>query len=562
MQSLGEPIAAYTIAHALSVARSMLRTLSRSLFQFFAVACLCCLLVVSCSRSTPDLIAPRTDRDRIVLGTTATLNSIDPAEAYSILSGSLLYNLGDRLYTYKLGTTELEPQLATAPPQVSPDGLTYRIPLRQGVRFHDGTPFNAKAMAFSLDRFIQNDGPPSILLADLVESTQATGEYELAIKLKKPFAAFPSLLAFAGVCAVSPQAYEIKANSFKSKEFVGTGPYKLVKFGTDSMRLEAFDQYWGQKPANQGVDIQFFSSPANLFNAFRTGAVDVAYQNLALDQIRNLQQGAATAGWQILEKSGSGIDYLTLNLQSPPLDKREVRQAIAAMMDRPLLQARVFQGQIDPLYSLIPTTLPVERPVFQQAYSDRNVAKATALLTQAGYSASNPLKVEFWYRSNVVNDQLAAITLKASVHKMLGDLMQIELKSTESTTAYKNLDKGAYPIFLLDWTPDFLDPDNYIQPFMECSKGSVEKGCEEGSSALQGSFYFNDRVNKLIDQSRQERNPEIRKQLFSELQTILAEEVPFVPLWQNKDYLFTQRWIQGASLEVTQKVPLWMLHKA
>lgn len=532
-----------------------------SLLQFLSVFCLCCVLAVSCSRSTPELNSTTTGAGRIVLGTTATVSTIDPADAYAIFSGNLLYNLGDRLYSYKLGTNDLQPQLATALPQVSSDALTYTIPLRQGVVFHDGTRFDAKAMAFSLQRFITNAGSPSFLLSDLVDSIRPTAEYELTIRLKKPFAAFPALLAFSGACAVSPNAYEIKEGAFQPETFVGTGPYKLVRYGTDQIQLDAFDQYWGTKPANRGIDIQFFSSPANLFNAFRTGAVDLAYQTLALDQIRSLQAGAAS-GWQILEKSGSGIDYLTLNLKSPPLDKLEVRQAIAAILDRPLLQQRVFQGQIDPLYSLIPSTLDVQKPVFQEAYGDRNVEKATELLQKAGYSASNPLKVEFWYRSNLVNDQLAAVTLKAIVRKQLGDLMQLDLKSIESTTAYKNLDKGVYPMFLLDWTPDFLDPDNYIQPFMECSKGSAEAGCEEGSSYLQGSYYFSDRVNQLIDRSRKETNLDRRKTLFNELQAILAQDVPFIPLWQNKDYLFAQKQVRGASLEVTQKVPLWTVRKS
>jgi len=526
------------------------------------IFCLCCLLAVSCQRSTPEVQSPTAGGGRITLGTTSTINTLDPADAYGTFPGSLLYNLSDRLYTYKLGTTDLEPQLATALPTVSANGLLYNVPLRSGVVFHDGTPFNAKAMAFSLQRFIKNGGSPSFLLSDLIDTVESTAEYELTIKLKKPFAAFPSLLAFSGACAVSPSAYEIKAGAFKPEILVGTGPYKVVKYGTDLLRLDAFDQYWGKKPANKGLDIQFFSSPANLYNAFRTGAVDVAYQNLAIDHVRNLQQGAAAAGWQVIEKAGSGIDYLTLNLKSPPLDKLEVRQAIAAIIDRPLLQDRIFQGQIDPLYSLIPTTLEEQKPVFKNQYGDSDVSKATAFLNQAGYSTTNPLKVEFWYRSNVSNDQLAAITLKAATKKRLGGLMQIELKSIESTTAYKNLDKGVYPMFLLDWTPDFLDADNYIQPFLECATGSATDGCTDGSSFLQGSFYYSDRANQLIDQSRKTQNPELRKQLFIALQDLLAQDVPFIPLWQNKDYLFVQKWIQGASLEATQKVPFWTLRKA
>ncbi len=542
---------------------SFRHTIGRSLALFG----LCLLLTLGCGPSGPDrangpLPAPTRTGARLVVGTTAAISSIDPADAYSIFAGELLYNLGDRLYTYKLGSTELVPQLATAMPKVSADGLTYTIPLRSGVVFHDGTAFDAKAMAFSLERFIKNAGGPSFLLADTIETVTARSPLELAIKLKRPFVGFPALLAFSGACAVSPQAYEIKEGAFKSEEFVGTGPYKLVKYGNDSLKLDVFDQYWGPKPSNTGIDVQFFSSAANLFNAFRTGGVDVAFQSLALDHIRALEEGAGKMGWQVIAKAGSSINYLSMNTQSPPLDRLAVRQAIAAMMDRPLLEQRVFRGQVEPLYSLIPKTLPEQQPVFQTDYGDRNAAKAKELLQQAGYSETNPLKVEFWYRSNLVNDQLAAVTLKAIARKSLGKLLQFELNGVESTTAYKNLDKGAYPMFLLDWTPDFLDADNYIQPFMDCTKGSVSKGCEDGASFGQGSFYFSDRANQLIAQSRKEPDPTKRKQLFAQLQNLLAQDVPFIPLWQSKDYLFAQHWMAGASLEATQKVPLWTLTRS
>lgn len=516
---------------------------------------ICAMLMISCSQSTPTQA-----KDRIVLGITATPNTIDPADATTSFATFLMYNLSDRLYTYKLGTRNIEPQLATALPKVSPDGLIYQIPLRQGVLFHDGEAFNAEAMAFSLNRMIQNKGSASIFL-DNVETIKATAPYELTIKLKQPFAAFPTILTYAGACAVSPKAYEIKPDSFKPKEFVGTGPYKLAQFGTDLIKLEPNEKYWGGKPANAGVDIQLISSAANLYNAFRTGAIDLAVQGLAIEQIQQLQADQSSQGWQMLEQPGSGIDVLVPNLKSPPFDRVEVRQALAAAIDRPTLQSRVFAGQIDPLYSLIPTHMESQVPVFQTTYGDRNFDKAKELLQKAGFSTQNPAVLELWYRSNLTNDQLAAVTIKATIQKALGDLMQIKLNSVESTTAYNNLDKGAYPSFILDWTGDYFDPDTYLYPFLECTKGSAQTACEEGQSASWGSFYFSAKANELIAASRKEANPAKRNQIIAQLQQMVAEDVPYIPLWQSKDYLFVQKGITGASLEVTQKVPLWKLQK-
>ena len=140
-------------------------------------------------------------------------------------------------------------------------------------------------------------------------------------------------------------------------------------------------------------------------------------------------------------------------------------------------------------------------------------------------------------------------------------LFRSELNGVDSATAYKNLDKGVYPTFLLDWSPDYLDADSYIQPFVDCAKGSVEAGCAEGSTAQQGSFYFNDRVNSLIAESRKSQSSNARGAIFSELQSIVSRDVPFIPLWQGRDYLFARKGVRGASLEATQKVPFVRLSK-
>ena len=528
--------------------------------KFVGLFSICCFLAVSCGQpQTPTII---TDPDRVTIGTTEKIRTLDPADAYEIASGSLLYNMGDRLYTYKIGTTEIIPQLATELPNISDDGKTYTIPIRQGVMFHDGAPFNAEAMAFSLRRFAENGGSPSSLLSGIVESIEATGDYELTIKLKKPFAAFTALLTFPGLCAVSPQAYEIGEGKFKSDSFIGTGPYKLASYGTDSIKLDANPDYWGEKPLNQGVDIQRFSSAANVYNAFLTGAVDLTYGTLDLDQIADLESQSASKGWQVISDRSNGISVLTMNLKDEALANPKVREAIASLINRSLIQSRVFRGQIEPLYSLIPSTLTeFYQPVFKEKYGDGDIAKVKAALNEAGYSAQNPLKLEIWYRSNLKSDADAATTIKAFAEQELAEVIEIELKSVESATAYDNLDKGVYPMFILDWSPDFLDPDNYIQPFLSCDEGSEATGCESGESQLWGSFYYSDRVNELIAQQREEQNPQKRQKIFAEIQKNLAEDIPFIPLWQGKQYVFAQKNLQGVIVQPTQISPFWTISK-
>jgi peptide/nickel transport system substrate-binding protein len=516
------------------------------------------MAIVGCKRPNRVLTNP----NRVVVGTTAKITTLDPADVYSVFSLNLLYNLGDRLYDYEAGTAKIKPQLATALPTISADGLTYTIPIRKGVKFHDGTPFDAKAMAFSLQRFIENGGQPAFLLGDTISVVEAPTPEELIIKLKKPFAAFTNLLAFSGVVPVSPKTYKKGAGKFEPETFVGTGPYKLSKFGTDSIRLEAFEDYWGTKPSNKGVDVQVYSSSANLFNAFRTGAIDLAYQNLDPDQIQTLEAAAQKGNWQAVSGSGNVVTYLALNTKDPDLKKVKVRQALAGMLERKVLKERVYRTQAEPAFSLIPTIFAgISQPVFQTQQKSLDADKIKTLLKESGYSSQKPLKLTLWYRSNVTSNGVAAQTLKAMVGQKFSDIAQINLDSVESTTAYKNLDKGTYPMIMLDWYGDFYDADNYIQPFLSCERGSVAKGCEKGQSKAGGSFFFSDRANKLIDQQRKEVNPAKRAQLFSQLQDVLVQEVPYIPLWQNKDFVFAQRSIQGIQLQPSQQFPFWTLKK-
>ncbi|MGB5769244.1 MAG: ABC transporter substrate-binding protein, partial [Crocosphaera sp.] len=144
----------------------------RQITKFITIFSLCFALTVACNQQ-PNTTPPPTSQttgDRITIGTISQPRTIDPADSYELSGLMVIYNLSDTLYTYELGTTTLKPQLATAMPTVSEDGLTYTIALREGVTFHDDTPFNAEAMAFSLNRFMNNGGKPSFLLADTIDT--------------------------------------------------------------------------------------------------------------------------------------------------------------------------------------------------------------------------------------------------------------------------------------------------------------------------------------------------------------------------------------------------------
>ncbi|MEB3309200.1 MAG: ABC transporter substrate-binding protein [Snowella sp.] len=532
-------------------------------FQVIISFGLCVLLMMGCSQAqNPSSRPANADKNTITIGTILRPRTLDPADSYELAGLMVIYNLGETLYSYKLGTTELQPHLAIDLPKISENGLTYTIPLRQGIKFHDGTPFNAEAMAFSLNRFIKNGGEPSFLLSDTVETIQATGEYELTVTLKAPFAAFTALLAYPGACAISPKAYEIGEGKFIPEKFVGTGPYQLISMSSDSLRLEAFADYWGEKPKNRGINLQLYpSNPANLFNAFRTQAIDVAYQSLMPQQVKLLKAEAEQGKVQVIESSGSVINFIALNMNSDPLRQKLVRQAIASLVDREMLNERILQGQGKSLYSMIPLSFASYKPVFQEAYGDHNVEKARQLLQKAGYSKENPVTVQIWHSSGSINASIVAALFKALSKRDLEGAIQFQPNSIAGAAYFKNIGKGLYESTVSNWYPDFLDPDNYIYPFLSCPKGSASKGCEEGGGQSQGSFYYNEQMNQWIDQQRQEADPVKRNAILAKIQTQLADDVPYIPLWQTKDFAFAQKDIQGVIINPSQTFPFWTIER-
>ena len=554
-----------------SIDRSMGYLLRRFL-AWFAIALIVVTALFACSNGklinngNKSGIGDRIDK-RIVIGTTSKIRTLDPADANEFFISNIFYNTLERLYTYKEASNEIVPQLATGMPKVSEDGLTYTVPVRTGIKFHDRTNFNAYTMKFALERFINSKGAPASILSDVIESISAPNDAELIFQLKQPIQFFPKFLAFTGAAAISPQVYKhIKDEKtgqllFLPDKLVGTGPYQVTQFVEGSyLRLDTFPDYWGRKPLNKGIDIQFFSSNSNLLNAFKTGAVDIAFQTLTPTQVKNVEAKSQENGWTIASGQGATILYMVLNTHQAPFNDVRVRQALAAAIDRPLLASRIFFNQRAPLYSLIPSSFAESKPVFQQKYGEGNNAQlARQLLEEAGYSDDKPAQITIWYSPKYGgNGDLTASTLRASIQKNVGKILQIKAERVEDAVGFQFIDQGVYPAYLLNWTPDILDSDNYIKPFLDCEEATGDV-CTKGSSHFQGSFYNNPKMNELIAQQRKERDVTKRSQMFQQIQEILAQDVPFIPLWQNKEYAFAQQGVEGVKIEPNQQLPYWTI---
>ena len=463
--------------------------------------------------------------NRLVVASKNRIDTVDPGGAYTFGAMQLLSAIGDPLYTIN-ANGQLEPRLAVALPRLSADGLTALVELRQGVRFHDGTPFNAAAMVFTLERFLAI-GKLSYLLGDRVSGARAVGPYTIELKLKRPFSALAELLSAVNLTPLSPSAYKGHRDRFLNDRFVGTGPYRLSFFTDQQQRLEPFAGYWGPKPANGGIDLVALSNSTALYGALQSGEVDVLLStSLEIDQQAALHRQAAAG--RLREGSGPALEigYLTLLTDQPPLNDPRLRQAVAYSLDRSTISRRVTLGLRPPLRDLVPPSLKGSDP---QAWPSYNPARARQLYRQAGYCQGKRLTLPLTFRSNIPADRMFALTWQAQLRQDLGDCVELEVTGMEATTAYRQLGEGAFPLILLEWMGDFPDADNYLVPLLGCEEARGER-CLRGASAASGSFWAKPGLQQDLERSASLAGP-ARADLLRRIQRKTAAANPYLPVW-------------------------------
>ena len=463
--------------------------------------------------------------DRLVVATSSRVGSVDPVRASTFGATQLLSALGDPLY--RLGPDgQLEPALATALPQVSGDGLTVRIPLRRGVRFHDGTPFDAAAMVFSLERFLAI-GTLSYLLDDRIAGVRASGSHELELRLKRPTTVLPELLSTINLTPVSPTAYREHADKALIDRFVGTGPYRLTAFSDQQQRLEPFADYWGSRPRNRGIDLISLGNSTALFGAMGSGEVDVLLSTgLHEDHQQALQQRAERGSLRQGEGPALEIGYLTLHTDQPPFNDVRLRRALAHSLDRTRISERVSQGLRPALRNLVPPAVSASGEDLWPAYAPET---ARRLFRQAGYCDGRRLELPLTFRSNIPSDRLMVLTWQAQLARDLDDCIVLQPNGMESTTVYRQLGEGAFAAVMLDWRGAVPDPEAYLFPLISCSEAQGGR-CLKGESALSGSFWTEPGLQQQLLRSEGLAGRE-RRQLLLEIERRTARAAPYLPLW-------------------------------
>jgi peptide/nickel transport system substrate-binding protein len=326
---------------------------------------------------------PPADPSILTVGIRTAPNTLDPRQGGDEMS----QRVGELIFSPLM---VIGPDLRAAPHLAErldhPDPLTYVAHLRRGVRFHDGRMLTAADVAYTFRAVIDPafvspfKGAYSVL-----ESVTAPDDYTAVFRLREPFAAFPIQL-------VQPPIVPAGSGDSLRAHPIGSGPYRFLEYSSDDrIRLAAFDDYFGGRPANRGLVLKVVPDDTMLGLELRRGSVDLVVNDLMPDIAHQLERDAAL---QAHTAPGVDFQYLTFNLRDPALRDRRVRQAIGHAIDRQAIVDHLRRG----LGRLATGLLPSQNPMFaadvpQFSYDP---ARAMALLDDAGYrdpDGSGPRRV-------------------------------------------------------------------------------------------------------------------------------------------------------------------------
>ncbi len=364
----------------------------------------------------------KTGATSIVGGTTDSITSMDPASAYDYFSIEVINQVFDTLLVYDTQATTLRAGLATQVPSltnggISADGLNYTYHLRQGVKFHDGSAFNATVMKWSIDRAVKLDiaGSAGFLLYDVgalgrdknngnktpVGAITTPDDYNITFHLKHPVGFFNGLMAFSVSAPVSMTAYNNTGQQDDAVgKVVGTGPYQLTGYTTNQqIILTATPNYYNaglyadhgipKIPILNQVTLKLRYTATTLKLDIQNHAIDIAYRALAPADVVDLQNRATSLGLKVDIGTNPRIRYLVFNVKTAPFNDVRLRQAIAYAVDRQAINTTAFLGLATPIYSMVPPAMPYSQPVFQTVYgASPDLAKAKNLLSQLGYAVA------------------------------------------------------------------------------------------------------------------------------------------------------------------------------
>jgi peptide/nickel transport system substrate-binding protein len=476
----------------------------------------------------------------LVVGQIAEPKSLDPHAVTAANDFRIVMNLYDGLVRYKDGTLEVEPALAESW-EVSEDGTEYTFELRDGVTFHDGTPFDAAAVEFNFDRMLDENHPfhdtgpfPLSFFFSAIEDVAAVDEDTVKFTLGAPYAPFLSNLAYATGLLVSPAAVEKFGKDF-GRNPVGTGPFKFEEWESNSrVVVTRNEDYWEGAPSLEAVVFRPITDANTRVAEMLAGGIDVMVE-IPPDSVANFDGG----GFTLHEQVGPHVWFLILNAKEGPMADKRVRQAVNYAIDKQTLVENVLQGTAEVANGPIP-------PAFAWAYNDslepypHDPEKARALIEEAGFEGA---ELTFFVTEGG-SGMLDPVPMGAAIQADLAEVgLDVKIETYEWNTFLGEVNpglEGKADMAEMAWMTN--DPDTLPYLALRTEAWPAEGGFNSG-------YYSNPEVDGLLEEARTATDQEARAEAYRKVAEIVHEDAPWAFVANWKQNAATTEAVSGFSLQ-------------
>ncbi|MBB6097297.1 peptide/nickel transport system substrate-binding protein [Deinobacterium chartae] len=459
------------------------------------------LLTALLGLATPALAA-----GTITVATSADAPTLDPNATFNGYS----FAVTNQIFETLLRRTDdgIQPGLATSWKALSP--TRWRFELRRGVRFQDGTPFNAEAVKYSIERLIDpaNKAPGAYVL-DVVKDVKVVDADTVEITTRYPFGPLLAHLTHPVTAIVSPTAAKKAGKNF-GRSPVGTGPFAFDAWKTgDQVTLVANKNYWNGAPKLDKIVFRTIPETATQVVELRSGAVDLIV-NLPPERVKELENNPRI---DVAKSLGWGSTYFGFNTQSGPTRLPKVRQALAAAIDRDAIVNQLRGGMaVKASVPVPPTVWGAAKGVASPEY---DVAKAKRLLAEAGYK--NGFSIDLISTNTGEFPQLAQ-----AIQFQLGQIgVKVNVKLLEYSAFVQEVVKPNHGLYLSSWGTVTLDADYALYALFHSS--------EIGTNNY--ALYKNPKVDKLLLQARRSNDSAERQKAYLEVQKQIASDLPLLTLY-------------------------------
>ncbi|WP_150308996.1 ABC transporter substrate-binding protein [Planctomonas psychrotolerans] len=513
------------------------------------------LVLAGCASDDGESTDPLAEGGSLIVGTTDTITSLDPAGSYDAGSFAVQNQVFPFLYNSPYGSPDVEPDIAESGEFTSP--TEFEITLKEGLQFANGNELTASDVKFSFDRVLSIADPngPSSLLANVV-GVEAPDDQTVVFTLKSPNdQTFEQVLSSPAGPIVDEEVFSADALTDPETIVDGNafaGQYVITDYtANEIIRYEPNESYGGTLPApeNDGVTAQYFADETSMQLAVQEGEIDVATRSLSPTAIADLKEDDNVV---VHEGPGGEIRYIVFNFNTQPFgattaeaDEAKalaVRQAVANLIDRDALAEDVYNGTYTPLYSYVPEGLTGANEALQGLYGDGqggpDAENAAQVLADAGVQTPVTLDLQFSpdHYGASSGDEYALI--KEQLEE--SGLFTVNLESTLWDVYSSERRNDSYPSYQLGWFPDYSDADNYLTPFF------LDGG-------FLGNHYSDPEVNQLLAEQLSEEDPAARAEILGEIQNLVAEDLSTVPLLQGAQVAVSGVDVEGVTLDASFK---------